>query len=90
MWIKPEQVVIKKNTAKDMYERYEHISCDILATLPNFPKDQKEKIHCTTFEPEKATKPASPILQTELLSEPRDPRKYPGQPDRTNSSISTR
>ena len=40
-WIKPEEdkgTVASVEAARDLHERYGHISCDTLRTLPNFPK----------------------------------------------------
>jgi len=46
--------------AISLHERYGHIFYDTLRTLPEFPKDWKEKIRCEACEKGKATKPPSP------------------------------
>ena len=46
--------------ARDLHERYGHISYNTLRTLPEFPKEirkEKEKIRCQACEQGKATKP---------------------------------
>jgi len=45
--------------AISLHERYGHVSYDTLRTLPEFPKDWKEKIQCEACEKGKATKPPS-------------------------------
>ena len=81
MWIKPENAVedwktagIKRmNTegeelAKELHERYGHISYNTLRTLPEYPKNVgKEKIRCKACEQGKATKPNAP-------KQPQEPR----------------
>jgi len=81
MWIKPENAVedwktagIKRmNTegeelAKELHERYGHISYNTLRTLPEYLKNVgKEKIRCKACEQGKATKPNAP-------KQPQEPR----------------
>jgi len=49
-----------KELAISLHERYGHISYDTLRTLPEFPKDWKEKIRYEACEKGKATKSPSP------------------------------
>ena len=56
-----------KEAAQELHERYGHISYNTLRTLPEYPKDQKEKIQCKAYEQGKATKPPSP-------KQPQEPR----------------
>ena len=62
MWITPEEshADIKKadkmEEAREMHERYGHISYDTLSTLPEFPKI-KERPRCESCEKGKAKKP---------------------------------
>jgi len=68
LWIKAEAYdgkarinsVKRKELAINLHERYGHVSYDTLRTLPEFPKNWKEKIRCEACEKGKATKPPSP------------------------------
>jgi len=68
LWIKTEAYdgkarinwVKEKELAISLHERYGYISYDTLRTLPEFPKDWKEKIRYEACEKEKATKLPSP------------------------------
>jgi len=85
LWIEPDNAVadwraaeIKKTTAegeealkqaRDLHERYGHISYNTLCTLPEFPKEiGKEKIRCQAYEQGKATKPSTSKQSQELQS----------------------
>ena len=47
--------------ARELHERYGHISYNTLCTLPEYPKAVgKEKIRCKACEQEKATRPNTP------------------------------
>jgi len=73
LWIEPDNAVadwraaeIKKTAAegeikqaRDLHERYGHISYNTLRTLPEFLKEIKEKIRCQSCEQGKATKPSA-------------------------------
>jgi len=55
--------------ARELHERYGHISYNTLRTLPEYPKAVgKEKIRCKACEQGKATKPAAPKQPQETRS----------------------
>lgn len=58
---KDEEVKIRKTSgrelAKDIHERYGHISYNTLRTLPEFPKEVQENLRCEACEQGKTTKP---------------------------------
>ena len=85
LWIEPDNAVadwkaagIKRTAAgeeeaieqaRNLHERYGHISYNTLRTLPEFPKEiGKEKIRCQACEQGKATKPRVPKQPQELRS----------------------
>ena len=47
----------RKGEAREIYERYGHISCDTLKNLPNFPKIDKQYPRCEACEKGTTRKP---------------------------------